>query len=365
MLRRCLAAPRCSGAERARARVPLRELLTTLALDVHLGALMFLPPLALGLAASDGWRVWRNPKAYALALGMLVGVGWFAAYHLLAYPGTYQALLDLSAAGARTPLIGKRGDWPQLVSSLVQGFAASSQVQALFILPAALVLGRSPSGRSLLIYCGGLILSFVAVLADPGYAYGIWIMPALDLMLACALAPRLSDLPRATFGTRSLRYIMLICIGGSLFVAQVRAVRDTAPAFPQVLAAVGRAVPAGALVMGAQTYWWAIPDHRYLSWEQLVYYRRVYPGTALADAFAALHPDVFIGMCVDRAVHLGHRALAARWFRSVGDLPGRTRRVPSGACSCCRDAAERCGLRHHLYSGLAAQRTDTLTRGRK
>ena len=46
--------------------------------------------------------------------------------------------------------------------------------------------------------------------------------------------------------------------------------------------------------MGPQNYWFARPDQNYLSWEQLVYYRRDTPGSTLQQAFTALRPDYFI-----------------------------------------------------------------------
>jgi len=46
--------------------------------------------------------------------------------------------------------------------------------------------------------------------------------------------------------------------------------------------------------MGPQTYWFALPDHPYYSWEQIVYYRRYNPGSTLEDSIRALHPDYLI-----------------------------------------------------------------------
>jgi hypothetical protein len=60
-----------------------------------------------------------------------------------------------------------------------------------------------------------------------------------------------------------------------------------------VTAELRRVVPAGKVVMGPATYWLGIPDTRYISWEQLVYYRR-FKGAGPGEAMAALGVDYFI-----------------------------------------------------------------------
>ena len=52
-------------------------------------------------------------------------------------------------------------------------------------------------------------------------------------------------------------------------------------------------MPAGSTVIGSQTYWFALPGERYLSWDQLVYEQRYSRGT-LDDAFRTVHPDYFV-----------------------------------------------------------------------
>src|SRR5205814_9289667 len=60
------------------------------------------------------------------------------------------------------------------------------------------------------------------------------------------------------------------------------------------LGRVRRAVPPGSSIMGHQVYWFALPNERYLSWEQTLYYKRNSPGTTLGDALNALRPNYFI-----------------------------------------------------------------------
>ena len=135
-------------------------LLATLALDVHLGAAMFLPPLVLSLAVRDGIRLWRNPRAYLLALGMLGGVAWFAAFHLIPYPGTFAAILPIGAAGVHTPLPLNPSVWPVFATWLVRWFGTVAQLQALLLLPA----GRLPGAIRHRTACPGILRKCFAVL---------------------------------------------------------------------------------------------------------------------------------------------------------------------------------------------------------
>ena len=46
--------------------------------------------------------------------------------------------------------------------------------------------------------------------------------------------------------------------------------------------------------MGSQTYWFGMPEERYLSWEDIVYYRHYVPGSTLEDALKDLRPDILV-----------------------------------------------------------------------
>jgi hypothetical protein len=46
--------------------------------------------------------------------------------------------------------------------------------------------------------------------------------------------------------------------------------------------------------MGSQTYWFRLYDNAYLSWENLIYFKRMNEGSDLEAAFKAFRPDVLI-----------------------------------------------------------------------
>ena len=99
---------------------------------------------------------------------------------------------------------------------------------------------------------------------------------------------------------------------------------------------VGAALPAGKSVLAQQTYWLARPEEPYISWEQLVYYRRYVQGSTLEDAFRALKPDyLIVGLHCGAILGGRHQCFPAehRQFagkqRGVQQVSGSSRRVRS------------------------------------
>jgi hypothetical protein len=124
--------------------------------------------------------------------------------------------------------------------------------------------------------------------------YAILFAPALDLVLAAFLLqfpwrpPRPS--PAWGFGMVLTISLLLGGIGRTLLMLQV----DQYAQYQTVQARLNALVRPGESLIGAQTYWLGLPERRYVSWEELVYYRRVTPGSSFADALRALRPDVFV-----------------------------------------------------------------------
>lgn len=70
--------------------------------------------------------------------------------------------------------------------------------------------------------------------------------------------------------------------------------KDHYRAYQAAQAGVNQIVQPGEAIMGPQTYWLGLYDHRYLRWEYLLMYPRLYPGNTLADALEKYRPDIFI-----------------------------------------------------------------------
>ena len=87
--------------------------------------------------------------------------------------------------------------------------------------------------------------------------------------------------------------ILGITIGGLILNQQEIGI-NRYETYEQAQAYVDGAVAPDDTVMGPQTYWFGLYEQDYYSWEALVYYQRMFPGSTLGDALEAFRPDVLI-----------------------------------------------------------------------
>ena len=147
-----------------------------------------------------------------------------------------------------------------------------------------------------------LVAAFVALVRSKHLYYAILLFPAIDLLLAALIDRLLGQAGRwRRQGRRRIGHGLTLAaalVGGTLLATSVRGLaparEDPMPDLRTTLASLRQAIPAGRVIMGSQTYWFGLREERYLSWEQLVIYRRAAPGSTLAEAFAALRPDYFL-----------------------------------------------------------------------
>jgi hypothetical protein len=50
----------------------------------------------------------------------------------------------------------------------------------------------------------------------------------------------------------------------------------------------------GEVVMGPQTHWFGLYKHQYYSWETIIYYERLIPGSNFTDVMDEFRPNIFI-----------------------------------------------------------------------
>jgi hypothetical protein len=146
-----------------------------------------------------------------------------------------------------------------------------------------------------------LVASFTAVILNRPAHYEI-LLAAPAWLIGGALADRLFG--RSWVGS-TLAMVRSVTVAVALILPVVTGVQylmtNPGAAYERILREVGDALPAGKSVLAQQTYWFARPNEPYISWEQLVYYRRYVPGSTLEDAFRALKPDYLI---VDKAANI-------------------------------------------------------------
>ncbi|MDQ3927564.1 MAG: glycosyltransferase family 39 protein, partial [Chloroflexota bacterium] len=278
-------------------RVPYRSFLAGLAigltLDIHPNGIVFAPAIALFYLNEHGWRFVKTLRFWAYVLGGAVGLLWFVALHILPYPNSYFALFSLGNGAGRTP---PASDPLGFVTSVAQTIWLLGPVPTLLCLAglAVLLYRRSASDSRLAAFFVALVLAYAAVVRGKPVFYEVLIVPAYGLVVAALLRKLWTlDWPAARLkATVNAAAWVLAATPALLTLSWMLA---TGPSdFDMLLQKIRAAVPLSASVMGTQTYYFALPDQRYLSWEQLVYYRRDTPGSTLEDALRAMHPDYLI-----------------------------------------------------------------------
>lgn len=318
-----------------RARAPRRlaglsGLLAAFALEVHPYAVVGLLGLA-GVVLLD-LRACRLDRGglFALVAGGVLGVAWYLGLHVFPYPDTYARIMQIAFEGSHGPPLFS-GDVAAIGAALLGSARTARQIGAPLVLAAltgaALLLRLGGPGRLLgasaralggaaLIACAG----FVLLIASPFQYYLIQLTPALALAAAGGIVPLWSR-----FGQPAARVIaaLLLCASASGSIEPLGAIAlDRSVAFERALSDLrGVVAPEDALI-GPQTYWFGLPEHRYYSWEQLVYIQRFDPSLGWEDALAVLHPDILI---IDDHLRMFIRdAPATQLYRGTLHIPKRT-----------------------------------------
>ncbi len=141
--------------------------------------------------------------------------------------------------------------------------------------------------------------------------YSVLFIPALDVAFA-ALTARIG---RCSWLSHPRDYVALALgvgwLAGGVTANLAYLIFDAFADYRQAQAAINQVIVPDDVVLGPQAFWFGLYDHPYYSWEALIYYRRYVPGASVADAFAALRPDIFV-MDTDLDNHLsdqpGHSA---------------------------------------------------------
>jgi 4-amino-4-deoxy-L-arabinose transferase-like glycosyltransferase len=305
-------------AERSR-RLPLATalagFLVGLAFESHPFGAIYGPMIGALFLIDYGWRALFNRRLWAFALGTGVGLLFYGALHVLPYPQTYLAINGIAAlaAGAvRTPPLFNPDPavWLQSGLDMALQFGSLWNVRIPFIALGAFLLWRSGarSDRRLLAICAVVLVAYFGLIRNKNPWYAVMAAPAGDLLVAVCLERltrlRLSDLaarlPFVDWKSLSgawhrLRWAAVVGIIAVLAVPTlVRTVESPMGDYELTLERIRQTVPPGSSVVGPATYWFGLTDERYVSWEQLVYYRRYAPGSNVSDGMVALGADYFI-----------------------------------------------------------------------
>jgi len=150
---------------------------------------------------------------------------------------------------------------------------------------------HTPYSGTLLVLIAVLLISFVLLVRNKLSYYAILFTPALCLLLAAFFYDFLQKRTETIVELRFRQFIVIgICVIPMFFIIRF----NSLPAYQRVQNLINQAVKPTDVIMANQLYWFGLSDHRYYSWENLVFYRRYMPGSSLEDAFQSMRPDIFI-----------------------------------------------------------------------
>lgn len=271
-----------------------------LAMETHAFAAIYAVPVAALYLQRYGWRIVREPRPWQVLVGALLGVAFYVAMHILPYPESYALLNNLYFGPSHVPPLVTL-DPAIILTSLVEtleAIAGFSLLQLPLIIAAVAWMLRypTPERRRWLIMTGSLLVAFALLLRNHFSYYNIYVSPFFDIAVAMLVTWLWRQpLPGLTVRSRRLLLASVACVCLVSMAMQARLVAvDTQRPFLALQTRIAAAVRPGDVIMSTQNYWLGLYEHRYYTYEQLIYYRRLYPGRSVAEAMAEFKPDLFI-----------------------------------------------------------------------
>jgi 4-amino-4-deoxy-L-arabinose transferase-like glycosyltransferase len=276
----------------------LTGLCLAVALEIHPFSIIFgFPLLALYWVESHGGFV-RRKDFWAFAATVALGLAAYAWLHIFRYFDTYVTLNRIVYLPTHVP--------PLLTFSVRTLLSSALQTAMLLFLInplsfpvliwAIFDVAQSHSARwnRVLVVAIALISGLVFMINNKFVYYLILMSPAFDVVVALFLAKRTTQIGRARAATTITNLVLLALVAGNLFLNVLPLKADSGSAFRVVQTRVENAIRPGEVIIGPPTYWFGLHEHKYYSWEQLVYLRRYSPKLGLQEALESLHPDVLI-----------------------------------------------------------------------
>lgn len=276
----------------------LAGILIGLAFEIHVNAAIHGPVLLALYLADDGLAFVRCRSFWAFSGGVTVALGWYLWLHVLRYPEAYLGIGQAFAGTHSPPLFS--GDFSLMLTSLLEmgpqllRFTGS---RILVTVIAVVILWRtqctSLSKPTLLLLIS--ISTFGLLIGNKMHYYFILVTPFVEIAFAVWVHQMLYEYRSTTLGFKLAKTLTYSTLGVSLALIFL-AVRSTPPPGDLQLIAnrIKRVLPGDGSIMGSQTYWFDLYQYSYLSWQQILAYRRYEVNSTFDDAMKALRPDVLV-----------------------------------------------------------------------
>jgi len=266
-----------------------------LALDIHQNVVVFGPVMLTLFLLDYGRGILRTGRFWGFCLGGSLGVLFYAAMHILPYPGTYFAIASLGNGSTRTPPIFTL-DLRVWQGSLVDTINFLDLAILILAVPAGIFLIRRQSKADIKVLAlfGVTLLSMAAVINVKLPYYAILIAPTLPLMVAPYIDHVTQKIGKVTEWAfwRNLAVISAVIAIACINLSP--AVLHNNNDYEKVASYLQQTVPNGSLVYGSPAYWLALSNTRYVNWEQLTLQQKAIPGGTFTDAVEAIKPDYLV-----------------------------------------------------------------------
>ena len=274
-----------------------------LAFEMHAHSAIFGPAIVVLFFVDLRQKTFRNRGFWGFLAGTLIGLGLYAAWHILPYPQTYYALNQLTFAVHHVPPILTLD--PQVIVQAIGDmgrmlYAAYQPLIPLIVWAIVLaVKRRSEADKTLLVLAASLAAGHTLLIRNKFMYYAILVTTALDLIVAAAVLQFLQHRWRGRLYDYAYHVFVWGLLAASIALNLSVLRIDFQADYQLAQSCINQVVQPGESIMAAQVYWFGLYDHVYYSWEKLRLYQRFAQGSTLEEALRAFQPDIFI---IDRFV---------------------------------------------------------------
>ncbi len=274
-------------------------LFALLAFEIHPNGAIYTPVILVLFLSEMGWVTFKSRGFWGFVAGALLGGLFYICLHIIRFPDTYIAINQLAFSATHIPPI-------MTVNPLII-IRSIVNTRELFVLCITLlpvvILGvvdliirvfkqHTNDDFLLLILTFTLILTYALWIRNQHVYYEIIVAPVLTVV-ACRFllntwktwrGHMVDYANRVSWGLAivSIGYVVVMVFFNSY--AYYRPVQDR----------ISLSVHDGEVVMGPQTHWFGLYKHQYYSWETIIYYERLIPGSNFIDVMDEFRPNIFI-----------------------------------------------------------------------
>jgi len=269
-----------------------------LAYEMHAHSAIFGPAIVALFFVDLRQKTLRSRSFWGFLAGVLIGLGLYAAWHILPYPQTYHTLNQLTFAVHHVPPILTLD--PQVIVQAIGDmgrmlYAAYQPLIPLVIWAIVLAAKRhSKADKTLLVLAVSLAAGHTLLIRNKFMYYAILVTPALDLIVAAAVLRFLQHRWRGRLYDYAYHVFVWGLLAASIALNLSVLRMDFQADYRLAQSRINQVVQPGESIMAAQVYWFGLYDHVYYSWEKLRLYQRYEPGSTLEDALRHFYPDIII-----------------------------------------------------------------------